>query len=228
MSKRIGQDAARIDLGRLLEEAARFAPWSLEQQKGKHIDDDVVEHHRRDHLIDAEAGLEDSGEPRIQAAANHGGHDDDRQLQQGRCSGERALAPVSEHGAGEDLTLRADIPQPGAKCDGRRQAGEDQGRRLDQCFGRGTPGPECPLQQRLEGAHRIDAHGQEQDRAEDQGGGERRRQRQDATAGGGPARAARDETQKSRSGSCRRPGPVARHQRPDHRQGGGLDAGRFP
>jgi len=86
-------------------------------------------------------------------------------LQEGRCTRQGALAPVSKHGPGEDLPFRPDVPQPGPESDRGGKAGKDQGCRFDQSFSRGAPGAEGALDQRLEGGNGIDADGQEQDRA---------------------------------------------------------------
>ena len=82
-----------------------------------HVDEDGVEHDRRDHLVRPPVGLEDAGERRRQ-------HAEDPADEQGEAARAARLGrpvksvadPRRERGAEEQLALGADVEQAGLQC----------------------------------------------------------------------------------------------------------------
>ena len=96
---------------------------------------DVVEHQRRDDLVDAEPGLQDARDEPPDTAGDGPGDHHHRDHHDRRCSRredrrqhDRARAPGPE----QELTLRPDVPEAHPEGEGARQAGEDERRRRDQ------------------------------------------------------------------------------------------------
>ena len=181
--KERGQLARRIDLSRLLEETARLAPGTVQQEKRKRIDDDVVEHDRRNDFVHPERCLQDRRQSCIEGAADHGTSDHDRKLDEGGHARRRALAPIGKHRAGKHLAFCPDVPDAGPEGDGCRKAGEDQRGRLHQRLRHGAPGAEGALREGKQGGRGVGASREKQEtrcqgRAQ-HGGSERQQPRRD-------------------------------------------------
>ena len=69
----------------------------------------------------------------------------------------------------KELSLTADVEEPGAEGDGHGEAGEDQGRRVEQGTPDGERRPERSPQERSVGLHRIVPGRQHDDRPDDEG-----------------------------------------------------------
>ncbi len=110
--------------------------------------DDVVEHDRRDHLVDPAVGLEDTDEP-----AHEGPDADaDDHAEQGAAEPEPAAHvgdPGAEDGAGDELALAADVEQADAQREDDGEPGEHEGRGLLQGAGQGAVGDQGLAQQGL-------------------------------------------------------------------------------
>src|SRR5215207_4573116 len=145
-----------------------LAPEGLEGKVGRQVDPDVVQHDRGDHLVRPEVSFEEAGygapeEPRQGAGCEGQDHPEDPEGAQIDADDGCGYRPDPE------LSLPADIEEPGAEGDGHGEAGEDQGRRVEQCPPDGERRPERSPQERPEGRHRVVPRHQHDDRPDDEG-----------------------------------------------------------
>ena len=156
-----------------------------------HVDEDGVEHDRRDHLVRPSVGLEVTGERRRQHAEDAADDEGERHVEHGREVGEPVAHPRREDRTEQQLALGADVEQPGLHADDHGEAGERDRRRPGQRAGEVVLVPERPVDERRVRRPRVRPVQPDQHRAERGGRGRPRRS----------------------AGGCSRPaGSVSRHE----------------
>ena len=174
-----GKRGGRVEDHGLREvEAHRIPPGAAHQiikQQLRHID----EEERRQDLVDAETHAQKGGNRAVERAADHG--EDHHQGQHphpriGAVGGE--CEPGAENGADDELPLRSDIPQIGAKAVGQTDGDDDKRRRLH-----GDLAQRPRIRQRiqdidLEGGHGRATHAPDHQPGNGEGDNERRDRRE--------------------------------------------------
>ena len=132
---------------------------------------DIVEHQARDDLVDLEPRPQDPRDAAPRAAGERPAEHHHRHHHEGRGAGRQDRE--QDHGARapgtqQELALGADVPQPHPEGERAGQAGEDEGRGLDQGVGQGADAPERDLGDMEERADRIAADEPQDDPADEQ------------------------------------------------------------
>ena len=141
----------------------RPSPEGVERQVGRQVDRDEVQHDRGDHLVRPEVRLEEAWYGTPEETRDDAG----RQRQDHPEDPEGAEVDAGHRGRyrpDKELSLTADVEEPGPEGDGDGEAGEDQGRRVEQGAPDGERRPEGSPEERSVGLDRIVPGRQHDDR----------------------------------------------------------------
>ena len=106
-------------------------PLLAEQPAGK-PEDDPVEHDRRDHLVGADRGPKEAGDPREPRPRQRAEEDRLDDVREARHARQRRCDPNADDRPGRVLALAADVEEAGPKGERYREARQDQRRRQQQ------------------------------------------------------------------------------------------------
>ena len=165
----------------------------LERALQHHLDEqqhDEVEEQRRDHLVDAEADLEERGHQQQHRTGGGTAHEHGRQGERCRQGDDAAAQDDGGQRPGIELALAADVPELGPEGDGGGKAGEDQGRGAGQGLGQREDGADRALHEPGVGREHGRTGPGEREGREDERQDDGRDRGRDARAPAAPAPAA--------------------------------------
>src|ERR1700680_4355285 len=94
-------------------------------QEVRELEGDVVEHDRGDHLVGSKASLQQTRDLRPQKTTQHPETKRERDVHDGRQAVQVVAGENSEYGPQVELSLGADVEQPGSESKRDRQTEKD-------------------------------------------------------------------------------------------------------